>query len=89
MPPPIDFVKDEKTDKNNMSINPPNIKPMSIQSKIAFAQLALLGFSPALNAQTNIMIIPIKGMLAISKVHIHSPVFITDGGEVLIFSFSI
>lgn len=42
--------------------------PIAYQIKVAFAQFALLGFSPEPNAQTNNMINPTSGMNEIKSV---------------------
>jgi hypothetical protein len=68
--------------ENNLANTAPNkiksriakIIPIAIQSSVAFAQLALLGFVPPLNAQTKSMMNPTRGMALINIVKNQSPV---------------
>lgn len=47
--------------------------PIAAQSRLAFAQLALLGFVVALKAQTNKRTIPTNGIAVRNNVKNHSP----------------
>ena len=92
-----DLIEDTEAEKNINITKPNKTQPISIQSKRAFAQLDLLGFSALLKAQTKSIIKPTNGMLAISKVQTHSLIFTGADGEIVVelfalfsmFSFSI
>ena len=50
---------------------------MAAQARLAFAQLALLGFVVELKAHTNKRIIPTSGIAVRNRVKNHSPKLIT------------